>query len=77
MVITKRIVILPKSVQEERIIENIDLFDFALIKRALLGISEPSGIYWRAADCNKDGELDLFDFAVVKRYILGIGNISQ
>ncbi|WP_270594124.1 hypothetical protein [Faecalibacillus faecis] len=30
MVITKRIVILPKSVQEERIIENIDLFDFEL-----------------------------------------------
>lgn len=56
---------------------DIDLFDFALIKRALLGISEPSGIYWKAADCNKDGELDLFDFAVVKRYILGIGNISQ
>lgn len=56
---------------------EVDLFDFALIKRAILGISEPSGIYWKAADCNKDGELDLFDFAVVKRYILGVGNISQ
>ena len=56
---------------------DIDLFDFALIKRAILGVSEPSGIYWKAADCNKDGELDLFDFAVIKRYILGIGNINQ
>ncbi len=56
---------------------EVDLFDFAQVKRAILGISEPSGIYWKAADCNRDGELDLFDFAMVKRYILGIGSINQ
>mgnify|MGYP003246553238 CR=1 FL=1 len=53
------------------------LFDFAQIKRSILGIADPSGVYWKAADCNRDGELDLFDFAKVKRYILGIGSINQ
>ena len=53
------------------------MFDFAQIKRSILGIAEPSGVYWKAADCNRDGELDLFDFAMVKRYILGIGSINQ
>lgn len=52
------------------------MFDFAQIKVGILGIS-PSGVYWKAADCNRDGELDLFDFAMVKRYILGVGSINQ
>ena len=40
-------------------------------------MSEPSGIYWKAADCNKDGEIDLFDFVVIKRYILGLGDVNR
>lgn len=56
---------------------EVDLFDFVVVKRSILGISEPSGIYWKAADCNKDGEIDLFDFVVIKRYILGLGDVNQ
>ena len=56
---------------------EVDLFDFVVVKRSILGMSEPSGIYWKAADCNKDGEIDLFDFVVIKRYILGLGDVNQ
>lgn len=56
---------------------TIDLFDFVAVKRSILGIADPSGIYWRAADCNKDGVIDLFDFVAIKRCILGLGSVKQ
>ena len=46
------------------------MFDFAQIKRSILGIADPSGVYWKAADCNRDGELDLFDFAKLRDIFL-------
>ena len=39
--------------------ERLICLNFAQIKRSILGIAEPSGVYWKAADCNRDGELDL------------------
>ena len=53
------------------------MFDFVVVKRSILGISEPSGIYWKAADCNKDHGIYLSDFVVIKRYILGLGDVNQ
>lgn len=56
---------------------EIDLFDFVAVKRSILGIADPLGVYWKAADCNRDGEIDLFDFVAVKRCILGLGSVKQ
>ena len=56
---------------------EIDLFDFVAVKRSILGIADPLGVYWKAADCNRDGEIDLFDFVAVKRSILGLGSVKQ
>lgn len=55
----------------------IDVFDFAMVKRYILGLSDITGINAKAADCYRDGTIDVFDFSTIKRYILGLGSVRQ
>lgn len=55
----------------------IDLIDFVAIKRVILDISQPEGVYFEAADIIKDGSIDLMDFVAIKRHILGVSYIQQ
>ncbi len=56
---------------------TIDLIDFVAIKRAILNMSQPSGVSFEAADIINDGSIDLMDFVAIKRHILGVSYIQQ
>ena len=43
------------------------------MKRSILGIADPLGVYWKATDCNRDGEIDLFDFCCCKKMYFRLG----
>lgn len=55
----------------------VDLIDFVAIKRAILNISQPEGVRFKAADIIHDGNIDLMDFVAIKRHILGVSYIQQ
>ena len=56
---------------------TIDLMDFVAIKRAILNVSQPEGVRFKAADIIHDGVIDLMDFVAIKRHILGVSYIQQ
>lgn len=49
---------------------NVDLTDYAMLKRYILGTLELSAAQLRRADINGDGKVDLLDLATLKRRIM-------
>ncbi len=56
---------------------QIDIVDFAQVKKRILGKYTMSSIYASAADVDKSGTIDIVDFAQIKKQILGKFTISQ
>lgn len=52
---------------------EVDVIDYLMVKRQVLGTAELTPAEKQRADVNLDGEIDVIDYTIVKRIALGIG----
>lgn len=53
----------------------LDVGDFVVIRRAVLGTASLSGVYALAADADKNGRLDAADYLLLRRVFLGTADM--
>ena len=53
----------------------LDVGDFVVIRRAVLGTASLSGVYALAADTDKNGRLDAADYLLLRRVFLGTADM--
>ncbi len=56
---------------------NIDVIDYATVKRAVIGIISIDGAFLEAGALAGDYDLSVIDYAMLKRHVLGIYDIYQ
>ena len=52
---------------------EVDVIDYILVKRRVLGTATLTSEQQSRADVNKDGEIDIIDYTIIKRIALGVG----